>query len=231
MHTQTSNTPSIPLTLAEKARQAREFCADPHRFYKAFSRTARRFQHMNRSARLRVMTLVGTAEDFLPRRVLKLALFERVFRVTSWDDVLAYIVRELVAAKPAEIRALSRAGLLPWMTSADPTLDLVAAFSAGQASINFTTREEAFQSVQWLLIMCDVRLNEVVVQIDPYESNAAWRARETEIREKRTEENRVLREIDEARRRYAAEHPEDEMAQRIAEGHRPPKKEEPTWEL
>ena len=57
--------------LAEKDRTAREWCADPHRYFKAFSRTARRFQQSHPSPRYRVMTLVGGAQDFLPRRPLQ----------------------------------------------------------------------------------------------------------------------------------------------------------------
>lgn len=230
-----------PLTLAEKNRQAREICADPHRFFKAFSRTARRFQHMNPSARYRVMTLVGSAPDFLPRKPLKLAINDRTLRVDSWTDVVALIVRELVTAKPSFILRLSEAGLLPWIENLEPSVDLITAFRNGQTTLRFTSLEEAFLSVQWLLVMCNVKLNEVIVQVDPYASNAAWHAREEELRAKRAEEARVLREIDQARQKYAEEHPEDLEAQRFAKprtpGARKPlppttqTQEEMTWEI
>ena len=230
-----------PRTLAEKDRRAREISADPHRFFKAFSRTARRFQHMNPSPRFRVMTLVGEPKDFLPKKPLKLHFNNRTLRVESWTDVFALLVRELVAAKPREIRTFAAAGLVPWIVNLNPSLDLVDAFKSGEATLRFTTLDEAFYSVLWLLVMCDVHLNEVVVQIDPYDSHAAWHAREVEMRAKRAEETRVLREIDDARRRYAEAHPEDQNAQRFAQPRRPgasdpspqPKQteEELTWEL
>lgn len=219
--------------LNEQNLRAREICADPHHFFKAFSRTARRFQHMNPSPRYRVMTLVGVANDFLPRQPLKLLVNDRLMRVTSWSDVFAYIVREMVSAYPNFICRLSSAGLLPWIENSNPSLDLIASFESGEATLKFTTLEEAFWCVQWLLVMCGVKLNEVVVQVDPFASDEAWHARESEIRAKRAEENRVLREIDEARRKYAEEHP-DEPPPPVRGRKRtdqPPTEENLTWEI
>lgn len=217
--------------LNEKNLRAREICADPHQFFKAFSRTARRFQHMNPSPRYRVMTLVGGANDFLPRQPLKLLVNGHLLRVASWSDVFAYIVRELVAAQPDYIRRLSTAGLLPWIENANPANDLIQSFENDEATLKFSTLEEAFWSVQWLLVMCDVKLNEVVVQVDPFESEEAWRARQAEIRAKRAEENRVLREIDEARLKYAEEHPDAPPPPTRGRPRptNPPAKEELTW--
>lgn len=221
---------STPSTLADKDRQAREICADPHKYFKAFSRTARRFQHMNPSPRYRVMTLVGTATDFLPRQPLKLLANDRLLRVSNWSDVFALLVRELVTAKPNQIRALASAGMVPWIASANPDADIIEAFENGEATLKFTTLEEAFWCVQWLLVMCDVKLNEVVVQVDPFESDEAWRVREAELRAKRTEENRVLREIDQARQKYAEEHPDEPV---LLPGNKrrikPANEEELTW--
>ena len=78
-----------PEVIAARDRQAREWCANPHAFFKAFSRTARRFQHMNQSPRYRVMTLVGEAGDFLPLRPLRLQVLGRAMRVSSWEQVFS----------------------------------------------------------------------------------------------------------------------------------------------
>lgn len=229
---------NTPLSLAEKDRQARECCADPHRFFKAFSRTARRFQHMNRSPRYRVMTLVGGPNDFLKFHPIKLAIGERLAHVSSWEDVFATLVRELVMRKPAFIQTLSQAGYLPWIENLNPSVDLITAFQNGETNLKFMTLVEAFCAVQWLIVMCDIKLNDVIVQIDPYESEEAWRKRESEIRTKRQEESRVLREIDEARLKWAEQHPEDDYAQDVAKqilsGEKPANKkpkEDLTWEI
>lgn len=226
-----------PLSLAEKDRQAREWCADPHRFFKAFSRTAKRFQFQNRSPRYRVMTLVGGPNDFLKFHPIKLSICDHLAHVTSWEDVFATAIRELVQAKPAFIRTLSQAGYLPWMENLNPSVDLLTAFQNGEINLKFMTLVEAFCAVQWLIVMCDIKLNDVIVQIDPYESEEAWRKREAELRAKRQEESRVLREIDDARVKWAEEHPEDdyaqEVAQRIKSGEKPKTKpkEDLTWEI
>lgn len=218
--------------LAEKDRTAREWCADPHRYFKAFSRTARRFQHEHPSPRYRVMTLVGGAQDFLPRRPILLNIFGRTTPVESWPEVFAYIAGEVVASCPSTVIALERAGMLPWVANLAPEgTGIVEAFRTGRASLSFATLEEGFNSILWLLAMADVKFNEVLVQVDPYATEADWRARESAMRAKREEENRVLREIDEARRRYAEAHPE-EAAARIDEAAAAVKREESLrWEI
>lgn len=196
--------------LAEKDRAAREWCADPHRYFKAFSRTARRFQRSHPSPRYRVMTLVGGPGDFLARRPILLNIFGHTTPVESWPEVFAYIASEVVASCPSIVIALERAGMLPWMANLAPAgTSLVEAFRTGHASLSFATLEEGFNSIQWLLAMADVKFNEVLVQVDPYATDAEWREREAAMRAKREAENRVLREIDEARRRYAEAHPDE----------------------
>ena len=217
--------------LAEKDRVAREWCADPHRYFKAFSRTARRFQQAHPSPRYRVMTLVGGPQDFLPRRPILLNIFGRTTPVDSWPEVFAYIAGEVVASCPSIVIALERAGMLPWMANLAPAgTSLVEAFRTGRASLSFATLEDGFSSILWLLAMADVKFNEVLVQVDPYATEADWRARESAMRAKREEENRVLREIDEARRRYAEAHPEEAAAQ-SAPNSEDAKKEDMTWEI
>lgn len=191
--------------LAARDRAARTWLADPHRYFKAFSRTARRFQHMHPSPRYRVMTLVGTAADFLPRRPLRVHLLGRTTAVSSWPEVLAAVVREVVVARPDLVRELDARGLLPWMAKADPADDIVAAFSAGAVTLKLDSLEEAFAAAQWIALMADVKLNEVVVQVDPF-TDVDWRARAAELRAKRDEQDRILREIDLARRQYAEAH-------------------------
>lgn len=197
--------------LAARDRDVRTWLADPHRYFKAFSRTARRFQHMHPSPRLRVMTLVGAAGDFLPRRPLRVHLLGRTTPVASWPEVLAAVVREVVVARPALVRALDARGMLPWMEKADPAADMVAAFSAGAVTLKLDSLEAAFAATQWIALMADVKLNEVVVQVDPY-TDEAWRARAQALQAKRDEESRILREIDLARQRYAEAHAADEIA-------------------
>lgn len=194
--------------LLARDREARLWLADPHKYFKAFSRTARRFQHTHPSPRYRVMTLVGGPQEFLQRRPLRVHFLDRTTPVETWADVFATVVREIAVARPMLLRALEMHGLIPWLVKEDPAADVVDAFCAGAVTLRLATLEEAFQTTQWIALMADVKLNEVVVQVDPF-TDEEWRVREAEIQAKRQEENRVLREIDLARRQYAETHTDE----------------------
>ncbi len=198
------------MDLAAKDREVRTWIADPHRYFKAFSRTARRFQHTHPSPRYRVMTLVGGAAEFLCRRPLRLHMLGRTTPVRSWTDVFAAVVREVVVAKPRLVRALAARGLMPWLVAANPSDDVVAAFNAGAVTLKPASLEAAFTATQWIALMADVKLNEVIVQVDPF-TDEEWRVREEQLQAKREEQNRVLREIDQARRQYAETHGEPDI--------------------
>lgn len=206
--------------LRELDRQARAWVAEPHRFFKAFSRTARRFQHQHPSERLRTMTFVGGPDEFLSRRPLRLHLWENTTRVTSWESVLSTVVGAVAMAKPQLLADLDRAGLLAWMAKADPSLDVLESLRRGQVTLRLDSLAEAFRATQWLLLMAGVKLNEAVVQVDPF-TDEEWKVRETQLHEKRAEQKRVLREIDLARKQWADAHPEEAADRGEGDG-RPP---------
>lgn len=195
--------------LIELDRQAREWIAAPHAFFKAFSRTARRFQHQHPSARLRTMTFVGAPEEFLSSRPLQFHVWENTTRVRSWEEVLSTVVAAVARAKPQLLLDLDRAGLLPWVVRADPSLDLLEALRQAQVTLRLDSLAEAFRKTQWLLLMAGVKLNEAVVQVDPF-TDEQWKVREAQIEARRAEQKRVLREIDLARKQWADAHPEEQ---------------------
>lgn len=198
----------MALDLARMNADARLWMADPHRYFKAFSRTARRFQHEHRSPRYRVMTFVGTADEFLQRRPLRISLLGKTLPVDSWESVLAAVVSVVVSANASLVLELFRAGLVPWMVNDEPGVEILEAFRRGKVTLCLDSVAEAFRAAQWLMLMAGVKLNEAVVQVDPF-TDETWKAREAELRAKREEESRVLREIDLARKQYAESHPED----------------------
>ncbi len=182
------------LDLAARDRAVREWVADPHRFFKAFGATARAFQRRHPSPRCRVMTFVGVADDFLKLRPRVVQLLDRTTEVRSWEEVFGAMVRAVVARFPDELRELDVTGYLSWMTKRDEQEDIVAAFSHGAVTLDFTSLEEAFAALQWLVLMMGVKLSDVVVQVDPYEDDAAWRARQADLRAKRAAEQQEARE-------------------------------------
>jgi len=208
METKDETTVILPRDAAgmnERDRQVRDWMADPHRYFKAFSRTARRFQHSHPSARLRVMTFVGRPEEFLSRRPLRVHLLGKTTSVRSWAEVLSAVVATVVTAQPAYVLALAREGLIPWMVNGSDGLDLLEAFRRGQVTLSLDTLSDAFASAQWLMLMAGVKLNDAVVQVDSF-TDEEWKAREAELQAKRADEKRILQEIDLARKQYAEAH-------------------------
>lgn len=206
--------------IVELDKLAREWCADPHRFFKAFSRTAREFQRSHPSPRLRTMTLVGKPEEFLEKRPLQFHLWGETTRVGSWAQLLSVVTRQVAMSRPRVVEQLDQAGLAPWMVRKNPEDGLLDAFRKGEVTLKLATVAEAFARAQWLLLMAGVNLNEAVVQVDPF-TDEQWKARNREIIAKREAENRVLREIDQAREKWAAEHPDG-----VADGEGAPETDE-----
>lgn len=193
--------------LAVLDREVREWIADPHKFFKAFSRTAKRFQHTHPSPRYRVMTLVGKPVEFLSRRPMRVNMLGKIVHVRSWSDVFGVVVGIVVDAKPQLMRELDARGMIPWIVKMNPGDDVVNAFNAGNVTLQIDSLESAFMMTQWIALMADVKLNDVIVQVDSF-TDEEWRVREKELEAKREEEKRVLREIDLARKQWAEEHGE-----------------------
>lgn len=65
--------------------------------------------------------------------------------------------------------------------------------------------------MQWLFLMCGIRLNEVVVQVDPY-TDEAWRVRAQEIRARRVADRAFMEGRRAAQKAWAEAHPDGEEA-------------------
>jgi len=70
--------------------------------------------------------------------------------------------------------------------------------------------DEVVARVQWLFLMCGIRLNEVVVQVDPF-SDEQWAVRKAEIDRRRAEDKAFMEGRRAAQRAWAAEHPSDDV--------------------
>ena len=64
--------------------------------------------------------------------------------------------------------------------------------------------------MQWLFLMCGIRLNEVIVQVDPY-TDEEWRVRKEEIDRKRSEERAFRGGRRAAQKGWAEAHGEDNI--------------------
>ena len=112
-------------------------------------------------------------------------------RVRSWSDVFSCVVSRLVAAHEETFVALQSAGELGWLGCGAGNESVAAVLEAGRLNPQFADWAEVVARVQWLFLMCGIRLNEVVVQVDPY-TNEAWRVRKPEIDRKRAEEKAFM---------------------------------------
>lgn len=168
-----------------------EWIANPHAYFVSFGAEARAFQKRHRSERLRTMTLVAEAEKLTPFRPVCISLDGVSERTASWADVFSVVTARLVSACPETFAALQEEGKLGWLgcdVSGASAVDLLA---AGSLSPEFTSLEEVVARVQWLFLMCGVRLNEVIVQVDPY-TDEAWAVRKAEIDSRRAADKAFL---------------------------------------
>ena len=192
----------------EYVPQVEGWLANPHAFFKSFGEAARSFQQGHRSERLRTMTFVASAADLLPMRPVRLWLGGAVKTVKGWDGVFSAVVGELVPGCPATFDALQRSGLLAWMGCEAGGVPIATLLSAGALKPSFDSWEEVVRRIQWLLLMCGIKLNDAVVQVDPY-TDAQWSEREAEIHRKRSEEKVFMAGRRAAQKAWAAEHPEE----------------------
>ncbi len=164
---------------------------NPNAYFRAFGPEARAFQRQNPSERLRTMTLVGPASRFVGLRPVKVSLDGVGERVSSWESFFAIALARLIAVHASTFSALQESGELAWLgcpRGAAPVADLL---EAGVLKPGFGSLEEVVWRTQWLFLMCGIRPNEVVVQVDPYEDEA-WEARCEEIHRKRAERRSFL---------------------------------------
>ena len=192
----------------EYVQQVEEWIANPHAFFKSFGDAARLFQQGHRSERLRTMTFVAAAADLLPMRPVRLWLGGAVKSVQGWDGVFSAVVGELVPGCPATFDALQRNGLLAWIGCEAGGVPILTLLSAGALKPNFASWEEVVRRIQWLLLMCGIKLNDAVVQVDPY-TDAQWAEREADIHRKRSEEKAFMAGRRAAQKAWAEEHPEE----------------------
>jgi len=177
---------------ADYAEQVAAWLADPHAYFKSFGPEARAFQARNRSDRLRVMTLVAPAEELVGFRPVCISLDGVREEVASWEMAFAVVSARLLAARPQTFAALQAAGELAWLGcpfGGAPVADLLA---AGLLKPEFGSLPEVVVRIQWLFLMCGIRLNEVVVQVDPY-TDETWAVRREELRRKRAEQQAFMK--------------------------------------
>lgn len=193
-------------TDADYAEQVAAWLANPNAYFRAFGPEARAFQSRNRSARLRTMTLVAPAAKLVGFRPVQVSLDGAGERVASWEALFAVVSARLIAAHPAAFAALQAAGELDWLgcpAGGEPVADALA---AGTLRPGFASLDEVIARVQWLFLMCGIRLNEVIVQVDPY-TDEEWEVRHAEILRKRAEEKAFMEGRRAAQRAWAAAHP------------------------
>lgn len=187
--------------------QVSEWLANPHAYFKAFGPEARAFQKRNPSPRLRTMTLVAPAADLVGLRPVQLCVDGVAEAVDSWESVFACALPRLVAAHPQAFDLLQQAGELTWLGCPTEGPSVLAQLESGALSPEFGSLAEVVCRVQWLFLMCGIRLNEVIVQADPY-TDEEWRVRAEEIRTRRAADRAFLEGRRAAQKAWAEEHPE-----------------------
>jgi len=182
--------------------------AEPHAAFRAFGPEARNFQAQNRSERLRVMTLVAPAEELAALRPVCVSLDGVREDADSWEVLFSVVAKRLLTARPQTFAALQTAGELGWLGcpfGGAPVADL---FASGLLKPTFASLADVVSRVQWLFLMCGIRLNEVVVQVDPH-TDETWAVRREELRRKRAEEQAFMKGRRAAQRAWRESHADD----------------------
>ena len=196
------------------AEQVAAWLANPHAFFKSFGPEAREFQRVHRSERLRTMTFVAPAAELAQLRPVCVSLDRSEERVNSWQEVFSLVTSRLVAAHSQTFAALQQAGELEWLGCPATGAPVADVLEAGGLRPSFGGWDEVVGRVQWLFLMCGVRLNEAIVQVDPY-TDEQWAVRREELRRKRADEQAFMKGRRAAQKAWAEAHPETDTPRGI----------------
>ncbi len=161
-----------------------EWLSNPHAHFKSFGREAREFQQRHRSERLRTMTLVAPAAELVKLRPVCLCLDRVEETVDSWEAAFARVAGKLLEARPQTFAALQDAGELAWLGCPAGGTPVGELYETDALRTPFESVADVVCRIQWLFLMCGIRLNEVIVQADPY-TDAEWETRRADLQRKR----------------------------------------------
>lgn len=199
------------------AEQVVEWIANPHAYFKSFGPEAREFQRRHRSERLRTMTLVAPAAELSVKRPVRLSVDRSAVSVGSWEEVFSQSLSRLAVANAPTFEALQAAGELGWLgcpADGEPFGEVLA---SGGLQPEFANLDEVICRVQWLFLMCGIRLNEVIVQVDPY-TDEEWTVRHEEILSRRAADKAFMEGRKAAQKAWAESHPEETEPTRVNPG-------------
>lgn len=182
--------------------------ANPHAYFTAFGPAARAFQKRHPSERLRTMTLVAPGAELAAMRPRRISLDGVACVARSWEELFSTVVARLVAAQPATFAALQADGELLWLGCLPNDVPIADALAQGGVRPSFASWGEVVARVQWLFLMCGIRLNEVVVQVDPY-TDEQWAERKREIDARRASDKAFMAGRRAAQEAWAAAHPDE----------------------
>ena len=234
-----SNRPICPVLPFDRAGEGyalrvREWLANPHAYFKCFGPEARAFQKRHPSERLRTMTFVAPAAELVRMTPVRVCVDGKAFPASSWDKVFALVVARLIPANLLTFDALQAAGELEWLGCPAGSIPVSAVLEAGALQPGFASWEELVSRVQWLFLMCGIRLNEAIVQVNPF-TDDQWAAREVEIHRRRAADKAFMEGRRAAQRAWAESHPEEwspgneAAGMETARSNAPRRPIEPTW--
>ena len=190
------------------AEMVAEWIANPHAYFRSFGRAARDFQRTHRSERLRTMTLVASAAELAQFRPVCVSVDGSAVEAASWEEVFSLVTARLVTANPQTFAALQTDGELAWLGCPAEGVPVAEALENGGIRPQFGSWDEVVGRIQWLFLMCGIRLNEAIVQVDPY-TDEQWALRAEELRRKRQEERTFMEGRRAAQKAWAKDHPEN----------------------
>lgn len=217
MENLSARSPMCPVVAFECApgdylSQVDAWLADPHAYFRAFGPEARAFQQRHRSERLRTLTLVMDAGELCRYRPVRMCVDGAVAAADSWESVFSLAVSRLGTVHPRTFATLQQAGALAWLGCPADGAPFAEQLEAGALKPTFAGWDEVAYRVQWLFLVCGIRLNEVIVQADPF-TDETWAVRKAEIDRRRAEDKAFMEGRRAAQKAYAEAHPEETEAE------------------
>lgn len=89
---------------------------------------------------------------------------ERYFlEVEGWEEALCGVMHYMAETRRELVTALDEARLLPWIQKTNPRMPMVDCWLPGDYVVHLGCESDISRLMQWLFVMCEIRLEDVAV--------------------------------------------------------------------
>ncbi len=130
------------------------------------SETVSRYVKAETCLKSGVTSLAQRAKSLVELRVQGLAFCERKMPVSGWNDALVKFMHHMAEERGNAVNLLQSAGLLSWVRRTDPGMSMAKAWRSDACEIQFFSPSWVCMKLQWLFLMCGIKLIDVGVRFE-----------------------------------------------------------------